>query len=146
MREFNRQSDWSIATWTSSAEPISVKVGGLRNLVNCCRRTFGKIVSAHVLTSAYSIFGNDGQHDYGAANETLDRLCGLREIQGRDRKSVAWQAWDGVGMTQGSEFRILAKQRELAGLRTQDGQELFREFLPGRRNLRSTCRFQTRNI
>ena len=56
---------------------FSVKVGGLRHLTDHCRIQLGKTVATHVLTSAYSIFGNDGQHDYGAANEALDRLCGM---------------------------------------------------------------------
>ena len=55
---------------------FSVKVGGLRHLTEQCRIQLGKTVPTHVLTSAYSVFGNDGQHDYGAANETLDRLSG----------------------------------------------------------------------
>ena len=56
---------------------FSVKVGGLCHLAEQCREQLGETPAAHVLTSAYSIFGNDGQHDYGAANETLDRLCGI---------------------------------------------------------------------
>lgn len=112
---------------------FSVKVSGLRNLTDHCRTQFGGTISTHVLTSAYSLFGNDGQHDYGAANETLDRLCGLSRIQDEGGwSSIAWLAWDGIGMTRGNEYRTLAKQRGLSGLSAEDGQCVFREVLSGR--------------
>ena len=112
---------------------LDVKLGGLRHIVEACREQFGTIVNAHVLTSAYSVFGNDGQHDYGAANETLDRLCGLcTASQDPSWSSIAWLAWDGVGMTRGSEYRALARQRELSGLKPEDGQFLFRQVMAGK--------------
>jgi 3-oxoacyl-(acyl-carrier-protein) synthase/NAD(P)-dependent dehydrogenase (short-subunit alcohol dehydrogenase family)/acyl-CoA thioesterase FadM len=114
---------------------FSVKVGGLRHLTDQCRMQLGKTVATHVLTSAYSIFGNDGQHDYGAANETLDRLCGMsRAPDGSRWSSIAWLAWDGIGMTRGSEYRTLSKRRGLAGLTVEDGQKIFRRVLAGRTN------------
>ena len=110
---------------------FAVKVHGLRNLVAACERKFGRIVDVHALTSAYSVLGNDGQHDYGASNETLDRLCDLSSIdgtlQGHDWSSVAWLAWDGIGMTRGSEYKALAKQRGLSGLSRKSGQRIFRK-------------------
>jgi NAD(P)-dependent dehydrogenase (short-subunit alcohol dehydrogenase family) len=109
---------------------FSVKVGGLRNLTEECRKQLGKTVPTHVLTSAYSIFGNDGQHDYGAANETLDRLCGMPD--GQRWSSIAWLAWEGIGMTRGSEYYALSKRRGLSGLTAEDGQEIFRRVIMGR--------------
>ncbi len=110
-----------------------VKVAGLNLLVECCYSKFGRVVPAHVLTSAYSIFGNDGQHDYGAANETMDRLCEMsHEVCGSPWSSMAWLAWDGIGMTRGSEYRALAKQRNLSGINRELGQRLFREVISGR--------------
>ena len=113
-------------------QTFGVKLGGLRNLVDACREQWGTLVNAHVLTSAYSVFGNDGQHDYGAANETLDRLCSLGDASHDcSWSSIAWLAWDGVGMTRGSEYRALARQRELSGLTPEDGQYLFRQVMAG---------------
>ncbi|TWT98528.1 type I polyketide synthase [Stieleria varia] len=112
---------------------FAAKVSGLNHLVQCCQTQLGRTVSTHVLTSAYSVFGNDGQHDYGAANETMDRLCSLSRIGNLHRwSSIAWLAWDGIGMTRGSEYRALAKQRSLSGVGSETGQRLFRDVLDGR--------------
>lgn len=110
----------------------SVKVNGLRNLVAACHEELGRVVPTHVLTSAYSVFGNDGQHDYGAANETLDRACLLAADGGNHPwTSIAWLAWDGVGMTRGSEYRALAQNRGLSGVDAEVGQAVFRQVLTG---------------
>jgi malonyl CoA-acyl carrier protein transacylase/NAD(P)-dependent dehydrogenase (short-subunit alcohol dehydrogenase family)/acyl-CoA thioesterase FadM len=111
---------------------FSTKVIGLRNLVEQIDKRLGKRFAVHLLTSAYSIFGNDGQHDYGAANETLDRLAGLEDIEGEGAwSSIAWLAWDAIGMTRSSEFQALAQQRGLAGLTAEEGQTIFRAVLSG---------------
>jgi len=113
-------------------QAFATKVIGLHNLVEQIDRQLGKRIPVHVLTSAYSIFGNDGQHDYGAANETLDRLAGLNGVNHEgDWSSIAWLAWDGIGMTRSSEFQALARQRGLAGLTAEDGQAIFRKVLAG---------------
>ncbi len=92
----------------------NVKINGLIHLLDACERKLGKIIPAHIFTSAYSIFGNDGQPDYGAANETLDRLCGMTKgLPNHQWSSIAWSAWDGIGMTSGSEYRALAERRDL---------------------------------
>jgi 3-oxoacyl-(acyl-carrier-protein) synthase/NAD(P)-dependent dehydrogenase (short-subunit alcohol dehydrogenase family)/acyl-CoA thioesterase FadM len=111
---------------------FSVKVVGLKNVVECCRARFGKTISAHVLTSAYSIFGNDGQHDYGAANETMDRVCSLRASGLGSWTCIPWLAWEGIGMTRGSEYRVLAKRRSLSGVTPDVGQRIFRDVITGR--------------
>jgi acyl transferase domain-containing protein/NAD(P)-dependent dehydrogenase (short-subunit alcohol dehydrogenase family) len=114
-------------------QTFDVKVNGLRNLLESCRSCLGRAVPAHLLTSAYSIFGNDGQHDYGAANETLDRLCELTNIcPEHDWISIAWSAWDGIGMTRGSEYRTLAEKRNLALLDASAGQDVFKAVMEGR--------------
>ena len=110
-----------------------VKVKGLHLLADSCYQQFGSMVATHVLTSAYSIFGNDGQHDYCAANETMDRLCAAnRQTAAIPWTSLAWLAWDGIGMTRGSEYRALAKQRSLSGVDEATGQRLFRAVISGR--------------
>ena len=112
---------------------MAVKVIGLQNLVESCHSCLRRDVPVHVLTSAYSIFGNDGQHDYGAANETLDRLCGVtRLFPKRKWTSIAWSAWGGVGMTRGSEYRTLAAKRNLSLLDSEAGHRVFQAVLEGR--------------
>ena len=112
---------------------FDVKVNGLRNLINSCQARFGKRPAAHILTSAYSIYGNDGQHDYGAANEAMDRLC---LHAGRfDRvpwTSIAWSAWDGIGMTRGSEYKSLAGKRNFGLMDGPSGQMFFQQVITGR--------------
>ncbi|MCA9139547.1 MAG: SDR family oxidoreductase [Planctomycetales bacterium] len=111
----------------------ATKVLGLSNLTNCVRQHLGQPVATHLLTSAYSVFGNDGQHDYGAANETMDRLCEMSaKGDSKPWSSIAWLAWDSIGMTRGSEYRILAQQRGLSGVKPIVGQQLFRDVMSGR--------------
>jgi 3-oxoacyl-(acyl-carrier-protein) synthase/NAD(P)-dependent dehydrogenase (short-subunit alcohol dehydrogenase family)/acyl-CoA thioesterase FadM len=110
-----------------------VKVEGLKNLVAATKKQIGYLPSVHVLTSAYSIFGNDGQHDYCAANETMDRLCDMTSTNpDTNWSSIAWLAWDGIGMTRGSEYKILARQRKLSGVDTATGQRIFRDVIAGK--------------
>lgn len=110
----------------------SIKVSGLHHITESCHRRFGTTVNTHVLTSAYSVFGNDGQHDYGSANETLDRVCDISRIDQAHRwSSIAWLAWDGIGMTRGSEYRALAKQRNLSGIDAPTGRLFFHQVLSG---------------
>ncbi len=114
-------------------QTYDIKIRGLYNLVSACNKQTGQQVPVHALTSAYSIFGNDGQHDYGAANITLDRLCQLSELQaGPGWSSLAWSAWNGVGMTRGSEYQALAARRNLALLEPPEGQRLFRSVIEGK--------------
>ena len=114
-------------------QTYAVKVAGLNHFAQSYRALFQDNLCAHVLTSAYSVFGNDGQHDYCAANETLDRICGLSRIVGETKpwSSIAWLAWDGIGMTRGSEYRVLADQRKLSGVAPTTGQAMFRDVLSG---------------
>ena len=111
----------------------SVKVTGLKNLVSAAQQQIGFLPAVHALTSAYSIFGNDGQHDYCAANETMDRLCDMTNRDSNTNWStIAWLAWDGIGMTRGSEYRILAEQRKLSGVDAATGQRVFRDVISGK--------------
>ena len=111
----------------------SVKVVGLNHVVKAAKNQTGSIPAVHVLTSAYSVFGNDGQHDYGAANETMDRACDMTtQDQITNWTSIAWLAWDGIGMTRGSEYKALAAQRNLSGVDAATGQRIFRDVLSGK--------------
>src|SRR5260370_26502295 len=77
--------------------------------------------------------GNDGQEDYGAANETLNRLAAImNDRAGGQWTSVAWLGWAGIGMTRGSEYAALAASRRLRGITKDEGQKIFAELLTGR--------------
>src|SRR5207247_3497329 len=55
---------------------VRTKVGGVVNLQRACRSHLPDAdVPFHLLTSAFSYIGNDGQPDYGAANEAMNRLA-----------------------------------------------------------------------
>ena len=138
------QRDWKTALWHNSDERSPSRwtdcgISPSSVAHNWVAHNSESRYPTHVLTSAYSVFGNDGQHDYGAANETLDRLCGMSDADGNANRdggsiwsSIAWLAWDGIGMTRGSEYHALSKRRGLAGLTVKDGQEVFRSVLSGR--------------
>ena len=81
--------------------------------------------------------GNDGQPDYGAANEALNRLADVMAPSGNTENaaswcSVAWLGWAGIGMTRGSEFAALAANRGLRGITKTEGQEIFAKYLTGK--------------
>ncbi|MCE9667707.1 SDR family oxidoreductase [Myxococcus stipitatus] len=113
---------------------LGTKLLGLRNLREACASRLGRPVPFHVLTSAFSFIGNDGQADYGAANEALDRLCAwVSDAHGAVHWcSVGWLAWDGIGMTRGSEYRVLGASRQLRGIRADEGAALFLQLVDGR--------------
>ena len=91
-----------------------MKLAGLANLHAACGRLLRTQPSFHLLTSAFSAFGNDGQCDYGAANEAMNRLATAmngaddqRAGQRASWSSMAWLGWAGEGMTRGSQYRRL---------------------------------------
>nr|WP_226994399.1 SDR family NAD(P)-dependent oxidoreductase [Myxococcus hansupus] len=113
---------------------LGTKLLGLRNLHDACVSRLARPVAFHVLTSAFSYIGNDGQADYGAANEALDRLCAWVSDASSEVRwcSVGWLAWDGIGMTRGSEYRVLGASRQLRGIRAEEGEALFLQLVDGR--------------
>ncbi|MFP2957493.1 SDR family NAD(P)-dependent oxidoreductase [Myxococcus sp. 1LA] len=113
---------------------LGTKLLGLRNLRDACVKRLARPVPFHVLTSAFSYIGNDGQADYGAANEALDRLCAWVSDASQEVRwcSVGWLAWDGIGMTRGSEYRVLGASRHLRGIRAEEGEALFLQLVDGR--------------
>ncbi|WP_233612378.1 type I polyketide synthase, partial [Corallococcus sp. AB045] len=118
---------------TELRSTLDTKLVGLRNLREACARRLPAPVPFHVLTSAFSYIGNDGQADYGAANEALDRLCAWVRDARQDVQwcSVGWLAWDGIGMTRGSEYRVLGASRRLRGIRADEGEALFLQLVDG---------------
>jgi acyl transferase domain-containing protein/NAD(P)-dependent dehydrogenase (short-subunit alcohol dehydrogenase family) len=117
---------------------VGAKILSLQTIYQACERLrAGKPVHYHLLTSAFSYMGNDGQPDYGAVNESLNRLADVMDAapapeNARSRwASVAWLGWAGIGMTRGSEFAALAANRGLRGITKSEGQEIFSHFLTG---------------
>ena len=114
---------------------VGTKLGGVGALYRACRRhAGGPPVHFHLLSSAFSYLGNDGQPDYGAANEAMNRLAAV--MDGRDDgatwSSLAWLGWAGIGMTRGSEFAALAASRRLRGVTQDEGREIFGRLMAGK--------------
>lgn len=116
-------------------QTLDTKLLGLHHLRAAASRAFNAPVPIHALTSAFSFMGNDGQADYGAANEALDRVCAFASEAEPSTPwtSIGWLGWDGIGMTRGSEYRVLGDRRRQYGIRAPEGEALFLEILEGRR-------------
>src|SRR5206468_3452184 len=119
---------------TDFRRTLDTKLVGLRNLYTACRRHVTNDVHFHVLTSAFSYIGNDGQPDYGAANEAMNRLTQYMSTAGTGSywTSLAWLAWDGIGMTRGTEYAVLVTERGLHGITADEGRSLFGTLMRGR--------------
>src|SRR5439155_15745777 len=113
---------------------LDTKVGGLTNLHRACRQHGGDgPLHVHILTSAFSWVGNDGQPDYGAANEALNHIAAIMAAHpdAGTWSSLAWLGWAGIGMTRGSEYAALAHARGLRPVLRTEGQALFAQLLEG---------------
>jgi acyl transferase domain-containing protein/NAD(P)-dependent dehydrogenase (short-subunit alcohol dehydrogenase family) len=117
---------------------VASKIASLQHIYSACEKSrAGRPVHYHLLTSAFSYMGNDGQPDYGAVNESLNRLSDVMSRAPESRAthsqwcSVAWLGWAGIGMTRGSEFAALAASRGLRGITRSEGREIFSHFLTG---------------
>jgi NAD(P)-dependent dehydrogenase (short-subunit alcohol dehydrogenase family) len=107
----------------------AAKVLGAVHFARACERLVPGRVRHHVLTSAFSHFGNDGQCDYGAVNEGLARLAAQ---MGAERwTSMGWLGWAAIGMTRGSEYAELARSRGVKAITAAEGQALFASLLGG---------------
>ncbi|HET9765320.1 MAG TPA: SDR family NAD(P)-dependent oxidoreductase, partial [Thermoanaerobaculia bacterium] len=112
---------------------VATKLGGLGAIWRAARARAGSApVHFHLLTSAFSYLGNDGQPDYGAANEAMNRLAASMDGRGgASWSSMAWLGWAGIGMTRGSEFAALAANRRLRGVTHDEGREIFGRLVAG---------------
>lgn len=114
---------------------VATKIGGLGNLHRSFRKHFpGAKTHFHLITSVFSYFGNDGQPDYGAANEAMNHIVNWMGASGTDGEwtSLAWLGWAGIGMTRGSEYEALARLRGLRPVTKEEGQAIFLNLLHGR--------------
>ncbi len=123
-------------TYNEFQRILNTKLAGLRNLYHACQQHVpGGQVHFHVLSSSFSYIGNDGQPDYGAANEFMNRLAAYMDASvsgGAHWSTLAWLGWAGIGMTRGPEYAILSQERGLRGIQAHEGQELFFRLLNGR--------------
>jgi NAD(P)-dependent dehydrogenase (short-subunit alcohol dehydrogenase family) len=113
---------------------VNTKLGGLSNLYKACQKHgAGRPIHFHILTSVFSYMGNDGQPDYGAANEAMSRIAALMNSpeRGVHWSAMAWLGWAGIGMTRDSEFAALAASRRLRGVTKEEGQRIFAELMRG---------------
>jgi acyl transferase domain-containing protein/NAD(P)-dependent dehydrogenase (short-subunit alcohol dehydrogenase family)/acyl-CoA thioesterase FadM len=109
---------------------VAVKLHGIRNMSAAIGRHFpGRPPAYHLLTSAFSYFGNDGQPDYGAANEALGRLAQGGSSPASRWTALGWLGWADVGMTRGSEYAALARTRGLRPLAREEGKRIFSAVL-----------------
>ncbi len=113
---------------------VTTKMASLGHLYRAClERGIHETVKFHLLTSAFSYLGNDGQPDYGAANEAMNRLAqrlNLRKPQSY-WSSLAWLGWAGIGMTRRTEYAALAASRRLRGINREEGQQIFADAMAG---------------
>jgi acyl transferase domain-containing protein/NAD(P)-dependent dehydrogenase (short-subunit alcohol dehydrogenase family) len=114
---------------------IATKLDGLSNLYNACEKYRKEHpVHFHILTSAFSYMGNDGQSDYGAANEAMSRLADCLNSSPENSghwSTMAWLGWAGIGMTRDSEFAALAAARRLRGVTKDEGKKIFAALMQG---------------
>lgn len=113
---------------------VATKLASLGALYRACRARAGdRPVHYHLLTSAFSYMGNDGQPDYGAANEAMNRIAAAMHRYGArcNWSSLAWLGWAGIGMTRGSEYAALAANRGLRGITKAEGQRIFGALMTG---------------
>lgn len=114
---------------------INTKLGSLGYLYRAVNQSFPTAkIHYHILTSAFSYMGNDGQPDYGAANEAMNRLAESMNNAGLNGywSTIAWLGWAGIGMTRGSEYKALATSRGLRGVTRDEGKKLFNQLMAGR--------------
>jgi NAD(P)-dependent dehydrogenase (short-subunit alcohol dehydrogenase family) len=62
-----------------------------------------------LFSSSSSVFGSPGQANYSASNAFLDGLAAWRRAHGKVGTSIAWGAWDEVGMAAKLDERIRAR-------------------------------------
>lgn len=106
---------------------VSAKIVGLQRIFSAIsRHADARAVDVHVLTSSFSFWGNDGQPDYGAANESLNRLAAAMNAGSSlpgNWSSLAWLGWPTIGMAR--DFAWLGTQRTLHPITKEEGQMLF---------------------
>ncbi len=105
---------------------VATKLDGLNHILSACQKESVR-PSVSLASSAYSYIGNDGQEDYGAANEYMLRLALSQREEGW--QCIAWPAWDGIGMTRGQEYHALAERRSMRGIARHEGAQIFRNIM-----------------
>ncbi|WP_448203901.1 SDR family NAD(P)-dependent oxidoreductase [Azospirillum sp. sgz302134] len=76
-------------------------------------------------------FGNQGQADYAAANETMNRLAHRMNARWPDTRVVTinWGPWSGTGMASGGGVRFLLEAQGILPIDPEAGRRFFVEEL-----------------
>jgi acyl transferase domain-containing protein/NAD(P)H-dependent flavin oxidoreductase YrpB (nitropropane dioxygenase family)/NAD(P)-dependent dehydrogenase (short-subunit alcohol dehydrogenase family)/acyl carrier protein len=103
----------------------------VRSAVTLCKMLRDDVSFVVFFSSVASVFGNRGQADYAAANDTLDKLAHALQarVQGRVL-SVNWGPWAGKGMVSPELEREYAR-RGIGLIPLHDGVELLLRELRG---------------
>jgi acyl transferase domain-containing protein/NAD(P)H-dependent flavin oxidoreductase YrpB (nitropropane dioxygenase family) len=100
---------------------LATKLDGARNLIRLARPDVLKFTV--LFSSIAGRFGNVGQSDYAAANETLNKLAHWLDRHWPGRVlSVIWGPWSGVGMVSNLESHL--GQRGLGMISPEEGPSL----------------------
>ena len=76
---------------------VATKLGGLSNLYKACQKYgAGRRIHFHILTSVFSYMGNDGQPDYGAANEAMSRIADSMNSPEQGNLGLRWRGSAGL--------------------------------------------------
>jgi NAD(P)-dependent dehydrogenase (short-subunit alcohol dehydrogenase family) len=106
----------------SFARVYDTKVLGARSLLANIREDTRLIAFC---SSISSVFGNQGQTDYAAANDYLDKLAlTLNGRNGRRALSINWGPWSGVGMVT-KELEALYRRRGVGLIQPRQGAREF---------------------
>ncbi|HEU0118051.1 MAG TPA: SDR family NAD(P)-dependent oxidoreductase [Alphaproteobacteria bacterium] len=106
---------------------LDVKLDGTRHLIELTRNL--PIEKVICFASMAGEWGSLGQSVYAYANATMSYMCEQAAREGLPFQSIAWPAWDRVGMTENMD---VYRQLALSGLRFLDptvGCQLFMEML-----------------
>ncbi len=107
------------------ARVLAVKVGGLERLL--AQLDPGTLRGVIQFSSVVSYVGNNGQADYGAANGILNGTL----PHGIPSLSIAWSAWDEVGMATRGVIKQIFETRGVKMIPLKAGIEVFQEMLSG---------------
>jgi acyl transferase domain-containing protein/NAD(P)H-dependent flavin oxidoreductase YrpB (nitropropane dioxygenase family)/phosphopantetheinyl transferase len=104
---------------------LGIKAGGLERILS--RLDAGTLRGVIQFSSVVSYVGNHGQADYAAANGILNGT--LRS--GIPALSIAWSAWDGVGMATRGVVKQIFEARGVRMIPLEAGIEVFERMLAG---------------
>ena len=107
------------------ASVLGIKAGGLERILS--RLDPETLRGVIQFSSVVSYVGNNGQADYAAANGILNGTL----LSGIPALSIAWSAWDGVGMATRGVVKQIFETRGVKMIPLGAGIEVFERMLAG---------------